>query len=386
MKIAIDVHSIGGRSGGNESYYRGLLAGLAANNWDQNQYLLYATAPAALADMSLDSNRFVIKPIRSASPYLRIPFAIPRQARVDDVDVFHAQYIVPPGLRCRTVVTIFDISFEHFPEFFPWYQRSWSKRLIRASALRADHVLTSSQHSKQDIVGTYRIDPDRITVTPLAPDASFFPRPKGEARERLARHYGITREFVLYVGRLQGRKNLVRLVEAFAEAHRAGATHKLVLAGAMDSLFEPVMERVRALHLSEQILLPGYVAEEDLPWLYSAAEAFIYPSLYEGFGLPVLEAMACGLPVLTSNGSALQEVAAGAAMLFDPLVVRSMADALIAVLNDPSLRAKLAQSGLERSRRYSYSATARSTIAVYHKVAGWETSGAIASQATEVEI
>jgi glycosyltransferase involved in cell wall biosynthesis len=373
MRIAIDVHSIGGRSGGNESYYRGLLDGLSAID-DNHLYLLYATNPDALADANFDKKRFAVTPIYPANRYFRIPFVIPRQARRDYLDVYHAQFLIPPGLRCRTVTTIFDIGFEHFPEFFPWYQRTWSKWLIRASAQRADHIITSSEYSKQDLVTTYHIDPDRITVTPLAPRDSFYPRPKAEARQRIARQYGISSEFILYVGRLQGRKNLLRLVDAFAEARNAGVPHKLVLAGGADSLFEPVMERLRSLRLTEQVLLPGYIAGEDLPWLYSAADAFVYPSLYEGFGLPVLEAMACGLPVLTSTGSALQEVAAGAAVLFDPTDVRSMADALARVMSSSKLRAELAQSGLGRSAHYTYSATARSTVAVYQKVAGRERS------------
>jgi len=375
VRIAIDVHSIGSGSGGNESYFRGLLEGLAVIDDDQNQYFLYATDPNALMDVNFDRERFRVKSIWPANRYLRIPFAIPRQIRRNGLDVYHAQFLIPPGVRCRTVTTIFDIAFEHYPEFFPWYQRTWSKRLIRSSAQRADHIITSSEHSRQDLIKTYHIDPNRITVTPLAPRDSFYPRrPKVEAKKKIARQYGITSEFILYVGRLQGRKNLVRLVDAFAKAQVAGIPHKLVLAGGADTLFAPVMERVRDRGLSEQVLLPGYIHEEDLPWLYSAAEAFVYPSLYEGFGLPVLEAMACGVPVLTSTGSALQEVAEGAAVLFDPKDVGSITHALIDVLTNEKLRSDLAQAGLERSAQYKYSATARSTIAVYEKVAGGEQS------------
>jgi glycosyltransferase involved in cell wall biosynthesis len=381
MRIAIDVHSIGGRSGNNETYFRGLLEGLAVVDDRENQYFLYATDPDALMEANFDREKFRVQPIWPANRYLRIPFVIPRQVRRDDLDVYHAQFLIPPGVRCRTVTTIFDIAFEHYPEFFPWYQRTWSKRLIRSSAQRADHIITSSEHSRQDLIKTYQIDPDRITVTPLAPRDSFYPRPKNEARKKIAFRYGIASEFVLYVGRLQGRKNLVRLIDAFAEAHGAGVPHKLVLAGGADSLFEPVMDRVRSRRLSEQVLLPGYIDEEDLPWLYSAADAFVYPSLYEGFGLPVLEAMACGVPVLTATGSALQEVAEGAAVLFDPKNVRSISRALIDVLTNENRRSELAKSGLERSAQYSYRATARSTVAVYEKVAGLERSCNVSPQA-----
>jgi glycosyltransferase involved in cell wall biosynthesis len=284
--------------------------------------------------------------------------------------VFHAQFIVPPGLKCKTVAAIFDITFEHFPEAFPAYQRLWSKMLIRSSARRADHIVTLSEHSRQDIAATYGVAEEKITVTPLGAGEAFFPREREEAKELLAREYKIEGPFILYLGRLQARKNLGRLVDAFASIRHAGFAHKLVLAGRPDSLFAPVLSRIRELKLEQQVLMPGYVRAEHIPFFYSAAQIFVFPSLYEGFGLPVIEAMACGLPVITSRGSSLEEVGGEAAILVDPLDTASLARAMQSALADTTLCGQLRQAGLKRAADFSQAKTAQKTLSVYQGLLG----------------
>jgi glycosyltransferase involved in cell wall biosynthesis len=176
----------------------------------------------------------------------------------------------------------------------------------------------------------------------------------------------------LYLGRLQARKNLARLVEAYALVRKAGLRQTLVIAGKQDSLFEPLRSRIKELELEEDILLPGYVHAEDVPVFYSAAEVFVYPSLYEGFGLPVIEAMSCGVPVITSRGSSLEEVAGNAALLIDPLDELSIASALKQVLGDGELRNYLSEAGLNRSKRFDFKEAGRQTVAVYERVTGAE--------------
>src|SRR5437588_9208047 len=307
MKIGIDVHSIGSGKGGNETYYRSLTKALLQVDRD-NQYMLYCTSAGLATLKRLNGRNFQVQRIRSASPYARIPFALPAQIKKDQVDVFHAQFILPPFLKCRTVTTIPDIAYEHFPDFFPAYQKMWSKVLIRSSARRADHIITVSEHSKRDIMETYGIAEQKITVTYESAGEEFYPRLRETAREELIRKYGIDCNFILYLGRLQVRKNLTRLMNAYSCIRRAGCQKKLVLAGEPDSLCQSVLQRIRELHLERDVLMPGYIPHDDVPWFYNAADIFIYPSLYEGFGLPVLEAMACGLPVITSRGSSLEEV------------------------------------------------------------------------------
>jgi len=371
MRIGIDVHSVGSGNAGNETYYRQLVKALFRID-KENQYLLYATRAGAAALQSFSSRQFEICQLTHVSPYTRIPFAMPAQAGRDDLDVFHAQFIVPPFLHARTVTTIPDIAYEYFPEFFPMYQRAWSKALIRWSARRADHIITVSEYSKRAIASTYQIPEDRITVTHEAAGEEFAPLNKDRAREEIARTYGIEDNFILYLGRLQARKNLAALVEGYTRARRAGITHKLVLAGKQDSLFAPVVARIRELGLQGQVLLPGYVPAEDVPNFYNAADVFVYPSIYEGFGLPVLEAMACGTPVITSRGGALEEVAGAAALLVDPPDELAIAKALEIVLQNPEVRDELSLAGLKRSSEFSLADLGKRTIRVYESVAGTE--------------
>ncbi|HKS74035.1 MAG TPA: glycosyltransferase family 1 protein [Terriglobales bacterium] len=369
MKIAMDVHSLGSGRGGNETYYRYLLAGLTAAD-QHNEYLLLGSKKGLAQLPAIPGKNFHWRTVVSKSPYTRIPCEIPLSLKRHPVDLYHAQFILPPFLKCKTVVAILDIAYEHFPEAFPAYQRLWSKWLIRASARRADHIVTLSEHSRQDIARTYNIPEEKITVTSLGAGDEFFPRDRNAAKELVARQYGIREDFILYLGRLQARKNLVRLVEAYAALHRAGFPHKLVLAGRADFLFQPVIDRVRELRLEQDVLIPGYVNNHDIPHLYSAADLFVFPSLYEGFGLPVIEAMACGVPVVTSRGSSLEEVAGSAALLVDPCDQASLIRAMHAALSDSTLRDHLRRAGLKRSREFSQERTARKTMAVYEALLG----------------
>jgi glycosyltransferase involved in cell wall biosynthesis len=366
LRIGIDIHSLGSQQGGNETYFHELTRRLielpCAHEW-----FLYYTNAGARGRFS-SNGHVTMEQLRPGHPLLRIPLTIPWRTREDRLNVFHAQHIVPPFLKCKTVTTIPDIAYEHFPEAFPRRQRAWLKRLIRDSASRADHIITVSEYSKRDIVTTYGIPEQKITVTYEGAGQEFRPGDKQKAREEIGRRYGITGEFVLYLGRLQARKNLARVVEAFAKVRRMGLPYKLVLAGKQDSLFAPVLARIRDLHMENEVLLPGFLPAEDVPLFYNAAEVFIYPSLYEGFGLPVVEAMACGCPVITSQGSSLEEVAGDAALLVDPLSDSSIASAMQRVLEDSALRRQLREAGLNRSKLFDFQKTARQTMDVYERL------------------
>ncbi len=368
LKIGIDVHSIGSQKGGNETYYRELIRNLVNVPCD-HKFFLYYTAQAAVEQISVNDRCF-LQQLLPANPLLRIPFVFPRRSRRDSLDVFHAQFIVPPFLKCRTVTTIPDIAYEHYPQAFPFHQRAALKILVRHSAERADHIITVSEFSKKDIAETYHVSPSKISVIYEGAGNEFAPIEKEIAGEQVASKFGIEGPFILYLGRLQARKNLARLVQAFAHARKAGFPHKLVLAGKQDSLFDAVLSHIHELELDDHVILTGYVPDQDVPKLYSAATVFIYPSLFEGFGLPVLEAMACGAPVITSHGSSLEEVAGDAAVLIDPLDELAIAEALKRVLGDAGLQSRLSQAGLARSRKFSFRNAARQTVAVYEQVMG----------------
>ena len=369
MIVGIDAHALGSGSSGNETYYEQLIRHLANAPSNGCHYVVYYTHPAGCRRIPV-GERFHLKRIRPTTPFWRIPFGFPLEFRRKKLDVFHAQHIIPPLCKCRTVTTIPDIAYEHFPESFSRFETLWSKVLIRRSAERADHIITVSEYSKNDLAMTYHIDPRKITVTYEGADDSYFPRDKGHCQAQIAAKYVVSGPFLLYIGRLQERKNLRRLISAFARLRKQGLDEKLVLVGKKDWMFGDVQAHVQALGLATSVIFTGYVPSEDLPVFYNAAEAFVYPSIFEGFGLPVIEAMACGLPVLTSCGSSLEEIAGDAAVLVDPMSEESITRGLGKLLGDEQLRAGLVQAGLARSASFSYQKTADQTMRVYERVAG----------------
>jgi glycosyltransferase involved in cell wall biosynthesis len=349
MRIAIDVHSVGAQASGNETYYRQLIQELGADQSD-NQYTLFYMHSDALTAVGPDP-RFAFIRVPT-NPIARICFSLPRKLRQIKPDIFHCQYIQPPFIGVPSVVTIHDLAFEHFPEFFHPLEAIRMKTLVRWTAQRADHIVTVSEFSANDIAQCYRVPRDRISVTYPAASDRFHPRDKHECQEYLGRTYGIDAPFILYVGRLQARKNLPRLIEAYARAKQNGVTEKLVLVGKSDFHAEHIVSKVRDLGLESSVVFPGYVSHKDLPLFYNAAEVFVFPSFFEGFGLPVLESIASGLPTITSRGSSLEEVAGNAALLIDPAETNSIAAALERVLGDPELRRNLSESGLRRSAEF----------------------------------
>jgi glycosyltransferase involved in cell wall biosynthesis len=349
MNIAIDVHSIGSGGGGNETFYRQLVRGLIANQEDHRYYLFYTHA-IAREEYSGDGRfRFIAV---AQNPLLRNCVSIPRWLNKLQPDAFHCQYVKPPFVHCPTVVTIHDISHEHFPQHFHPLYAFRQRELVRGAARRAEHILTVSEFAALDIKQTYGVARDRITVAYQAPAEIFCPREKRESQQRLGARYGIEPPFLLYIGRLNPRKNLLRLVEAYAAARRRGVTANLVLAGPQDWQSKELFARINALRIEANVLTPGYVPHSDLPLFLCASEAFIFPSLFEGFGLPVVESMACGVPVITSRGSSLEEIAGDGALLIDPNSVESISSAIVRLLGDSALRDDLATRGLRRSAQF----------------------------------
>jgi len=367
MKIGIDAHTLGNRSSGNESYYLQLLRELAKVEVRDDRYMIYFNRPEALEKVPAPGH-FTFKRIRPLNPFIRIPLSFPLEFQRERLDIFHAQFIIPPFCNSGSVTSIHDILFEQYPHFFPRFEAIRSKILIRWSARRADHIITLSNFSKAEIVSTYHIDPDKISVIYLGPREEFRPLDKGVSQERIASRYGVQAPFILYVGRIQARKNVLRLVEAYGRLQRKGIAENLSIVGRQDWRAEEVSARVAELKLSGRVSFTGYVDADDLPHFYNAAEVFVFPSICEGFGLPVLEAMACGVPVVTSYGSSLEEVAGDAAILAHAESVDSIASAMDRVLSNEGLKQKLRHNGLARAREFSGASMAAQTISVYQKV------------------
>ncbi|MGC9356688.1 MAG: glycosyltransferase family 4 protein [Anaerolineae bacterium] len=272
--------------------------------------------------------------------------------------LFVPAHVLPPVRPRRTLVTVHDLGYRFFPEAHPRQQRLYLDLSTRWNARVADHVLADSRATRDALVAEYGVPEARITVVYPGYDAALAPVRDLEALARVRRQYEIPGRYVLYLGRIQPRKNLERLVEAFARIlpHQSDLT--LVLAGPEGWLAEPVHARVRALGLEARVRFPGYVAEEDKATLLSGARCFAFPSLYEGFGFPVLEAQACGVPILTSTTSSLPEVAGDGALLVPPEDTDAIAEGLMRLLEDGELRGQLIERGKQNLRRFSWAGAA----------------------------
>jgi glycosyltransferase involved in cell wall biosynthesis len=296
-----------------------------------------------------------------------------------ELDLLHAtSAAIPPARGLPLVATVHDIAFRHFPEAYPASGRRFHERATRIAVAEAARVLVPSAATARDLADLYGLEPERVTVTPLGVDPP--PAPDPEPVRRLLERLGVRGPFLLAVGTLEPRKNLGRLVAAFAEAAAELPEHHLVVvgpsgwgkalaAGAVPPRIDGVPPRVTGT-TPPRVVLTGRVEDAVLQGLYSLADGLAYPSLYEGFGLPVLEAMARGLPVLTSDRSSLPEVAGGAALLVDPADVPAIAKGLVELVSDRALRQRLAADGPRRAAAFTWRATAAATWAAYEEVLG----------------
>jgi glycosyltransferase involved in cell wall biosynthesis len=284
--------------------------------------------------------------------------------------LFVPSHVLPLLHPRRSVVTVHDLGFRTFPEAHKTLDRIYLDLSTRFNARSAAHVLADSQATRDDLVRFTGVAADKITVVHLGRDESLAPVQDVQRLAGVQQRLGISQAgrpaapYILYVGTLQPRKNLVRLVDAFAAVRRQHPDLILVLAGRRGWLADPLFARVNALGLQEAVRFPGYVADDDLPALLSGALCFAFPSLHEGFGFPVLEAQACGAPVLAANTSSLPEVAGEGALLVDPLDTDAIAAGLLRLAGDPVLRARLQAAGFANLQRFSWQRCARETLAV----------------------
>jgi len=296
---------------------------------------------------------------------------LPALSRRLGLDLLHATVNVSPWIGgCPAVVTVHDLSFLRYPEAFPTLQRIYLRSQARRSVLAARQVIAVSEATAQDVIRFFAVPAGRISVVYNGVDAAFHPAPQAEV-EAFRRRKKLPARFIMHLGTLEPRKNLVRLVQAFAQVLRQDREKpgreplKLLLAGGKGWDYDNIFRAVADLGLTGEVLFPGYVPDEELVWWYRAAILFAYPSLFEGFGLPVAEAMACGTPAVTSSVSSLPEVAGDAALLVDPTSVEALAGALRQLLDNPALARQFGERGKAQAARFSWSRTARETVQVY---------------------
>ena len=369
MRIAIDAHSVGTGLAGNETYIANLIEALVELD-KTNSYTLYVTKREATERYRARWPHVTLRRTLPHSPLVRVPLTLVAELRRHPVDLLHVQYTAPPFAPCPVVATIHDLSFEHLPETFNRRSRLQLRLTVRRTARRAARVIVPSEHTRRDIIETYGVAPERVSLIPLAAAPHFAPVADESERARARRQYGIEDDYILALGAIQPRKNLARLVRAYAGLRRARAQAKLpqlVIAGKKAWLYEETLRAINESGAQERIILTGYLPEADLPALYSGARCFVYPSIFEGFGLPPLEAMACGAPVIAGDRTSLPEVIGDAGLLVNPFDEEAIAQALARLLDDAELRASLRERGLERARRFSWRATAQLTLAAYEQ-------------------
>lgn len=368
MRIGYDCHTIGSNLGGNETYAYNLIAALARID-PSNEYLLYHTRDSEKLRALADVPNFRLVRIRPHTPYIRIPFALPLELARRPVDVLHVQYIPPLFVRTPVVNMIHDLASLYYRRFFTRREHWRNRLLLPWAARRALRLLTVSAYCKEQIVRTFRVPESKVVVTYNGIGDQFQPAGREAISATLSR-YGITRPYLLFIGNIQPRKNLQGVLDAFVALKREHRVpHRLVVVGKKAWLFAEVFEKVRALALASEVTFTGYVPDADLPALYSGADVLVYPSFFEGFGLPPLEAMACGTPAVVSSEPAFPEVIHDAALMADPKDAFDIARNVLAAVTDRVLRSRLVEKGKLRAAKFTWDACARTTLGVLEEVA-----------------
>jgi glycosyltransferase involved in cell wall biosynthesis len=355
---------VGGRETGNETYVLGLIDGLASID-AEIEVIVYHAGHFE----HRDSSRVKYRRLVGASPLTRLTVDLPFRGWRDRLDVLHMTYTAPVWGRCPTVLTVHDISYAKHPEWFSARDLRVLSTMVPWSIRRAARVITVSKFSREEIIDTYDVSEEKVVCVYNAAGPAAQQLGEGEARaEASALGIDLSRPFVLAVGNLQPRKNLVRLIEAFERVRALGVDADLVIAG--PEHFRAELVHTAAERVKEHVRFTGYLSHRQLAACYASATAFAFPSLFEGFGIPALEAMAHGTPVICARAGALPEVCGDAALYFDPLETDSLTDALKLVLSDSTLRAELSDAGRKRAQQFSWRRAAEETLAVYRAAIG----------------
>jgi glycosyltransferase involved in cell wall biosynthesis len=368
MRIAIDARKL--HDFGIGTYVQNLLRQLARLDAD-SEYVLFCRKEDRDALDALGANFRTI--VDSTSPYsVREQFSIPARLTSERVDVYHSpHYVLPPLVRCKSVVTIHDCIHLMFPQYLPnRFAYAYAKTFMWWAAHRSARVLTVSEASKRDILHYFNIPDEKVTVIHNGLDERYRVPPPDAEIYRVRERFQLDEKFVLYAGNVKPHKNVERLIEAFHILHTSGFAHlKLLIIGNDISKYATLRRAIHTHDLHKYVRFLGFVPDETLAALYRLAAVFVFPSLYEGFGFPPLEAMAAGTPVVASNISSLPEVLGDAAMLVDPYDANALADSIRRVLVDDELRRELSVKGLKKVQEYSWEEAARRVRRIYDEVA-----------------
>jgi len=377
MRIGIDYTPGVTLGAGIGRYTRGLVQALFELD-RENEYVLFAT-PGLRSNPKpqIPNPNFHYRPIPASHRLMaifwhRLRIPLPVEAFIGPVDVFHSpDFVLPPQRRGARLLTVHDLSFMRYPEGATPSLRRYLNTVVPRSIARADLVLADSESTKRDLAELLDVSPERVRVVYAGVEPRFRPMFDDEHLRAVARRYELDPPFILAVGTLEPRKNLQRLFQAYALLRqRMAFAPRLVVVGARGWLTDDIFAALEASGIAAHVRFPGFVHDEDLPAVYNLACLFAFPSLYEGFGIPPLEALACGVPVACSNASSLPEVVGDAALTFDPTDVEAMVEAMLRLLTDGDLRADLIARGRARAERFTWPAAAADLLAAYQEVTG----------------
>lgn len=372
MKILFDIRPLlERRPAGVSLYTAGILSGLAKLP-PKHSYTLWSNARGRSVPDALipNSPAFTRTETRRPNKLLNADFLLNNKPKLEklvgDFDLAYFPNLNFFATKKPYIMTVHDLSFVRYPDFFSAKQRLWHA-LVRPerTLTRATHVIAVSEHTKHDIIETYRLAPEKISVVSPGVSEKYF-AVSTEDKKRVAKKYHLPERFLLYLGTLEPRKNVSAIISALEQLGASGL--KLVIAGGRGWLDSDIFAKAKKSSQWSEILFLDYVEEEDKPGLYASAAAFVYPSFYEGFGMPPLEAMAAGCPIIASHSSSLGEVVGDAGLLIDPYKVDELAEAMRAIANDDALRVELIKRGRERARKFSWIESARKLEVMFDQI------------------
>ena len=377
-RIAIDYTAAINQNAGIGRFVRRLVHAVVDLDHASSYLLVHAAPNAGMTAPFPDAPNVSRRALRLSERWLnvfwhRLQAPVPIDWLTGPIDIYHSpDFVLPPIQHAQSILTVHDLAFLLYPECADERLRGYLERTVPRSVARADFVLADSENTRNDVICLLGASPERVAVVPGGVDPSFRPVDDIAQQNALRRRLSLDDDvpFILFVGVIEPRKNLAGLIEAFAILKsRQTLPHKLLVVGRRGWLWEGIVERAERSPVSQDIVFAGFVPEEDLPTLYSAAQIFAFPSHYEGFGLPVLEAMACGTPVVASRASSLPEVVGDAGLQVDPDDPEQLAAALELLALNPNVRDDMRRRGLERVGQFTWQAAAARLLDVYHRMA-----------------